>query len=171
MVLKKFISGMVVGALLFGAVPVFANSVKDLIGTKVTGVYTVEQNGKKLTDGIVIKGSAYVPVRAIAEATGTALEVKGKVIVLGDSKAKEDELNIQKKAVIDKIKVSEAAITRYETDVIPRAKERFEAAKGAVDEAQWKDWLDSRNKELQEHKEDLAKLQDQLSAIDAELEK
>lgn len=85
--MKKFITGIVVGALLFGAVPAFANSVKSLIGTKVTGIYTVEQDGKKITDGVVLNGSAYVPVRAIAEATGTGLTVEGKTIILeGKSK-------------------------------------------------------------------------------------
>lgn len=75
------ISGLVVGALIFGGVPTFA-AVKSIIGAKVTGVYSIEQNGKKIADAAVINGSTYAPVRAIAEATGTSLTVEGKRIVL-----------------------------------------------------------------------------------------
>jgi hypothetical protein len=75
------ISGLVVGALIFGGVPTFA-AVKSIIGAKVTGVYSVEQNGKKIADAAVINGSTYAPVRAIAEATGTSLTVEGKRIIL-----------------------------------------------------------------------------------------
>ncbi|MCG7407681.1 hypothetical protein MH117_09620 [Paenibacillus sp. ACRRX] len=80
--MKKFISGIVVGALLFGGTSIFADSIKNLVGEKVTGIYVVEQGGKKIADGAIINGSAYVPVRAIADATGTPLTVKGKKITL-----------------------------------------------------------------------------------------
>lgn len=76
------VSGLVVGALLFGGIPTFAAAVKSIMGAKVTGVYTVEQGGKKIAEAAVINGSTYAPVRAIAEATGTALNVKGKTIIL-----------------------------------------------------------------------------------------
>lgn len=114
--MKKFITGIVVGALLFGAVPAFANSVKSLIGTKVTGIYTVEQDGKKLTDGVVINGSAYVPVRAIAEATGTGLTVEGKTIILeGKSKMPQQTVinNTKKDRLIEDLKSREAHAARY----------------------------------------------------------
>ncbi|WP_334077460.1 hypothetical protein [Paenibacillus sanfengchensis] len=76
------VSGLVVGALLFGGVPTFAAAVKSIMGAKVTGVYAVEQDGKMIAEAAVINGSTYAPVRAIAEATGTSLDVKGKTIVL-----------------------------------------------------------------------------------------
>ncbi|MGV2794754.1 copper amine oxidase, partial [Clostridium perfringens] len=65
------VSGLVVGALLFGGIPTFAAAVKSIMGAKVTGVYTVEQGGQKIAEAAVINGSTYAPVRAIAEATGT----------------------------------------------------------------------------------------------------
>ncbi|MFD1910151.1 hypothetical protein ACFSQ7_48645 [Paenibacillus rhizoplanae] len=52
----------------------------------MTGLFTVEQNGKKIADAVIINGSAYVPVRAMSEATGTGLAVEGKTITM-ESKA------------------------------------------------------------------------------------
>lgn len=75
------LSGLIVGALIFGGVPTFA-AVKSIVGAKVTGVYSIEQSGKKIADAAVINGSTYAPVRAIAEATGTTLTVEGKRIIL-----------------------------------------------------------------------------------------
>ena len=69
--MKKFIAGVVVGACLFGAVPVFADSIKSLIGAKVEGVYSIEHNGQKIAEGLIINGSAYVPVRTMANVTNT----------------------------------------------------------------------------------------------------
>ncbi|MBP1905509.1 hypothetical protein J2Z32_002139 [Paenibacillus turicensis] len=114
--MKKFITGIVVGALLFGAIPAFANSVKSLIGTKVTGIYAVEQDGKKLTDGVVLNGSAYVPVRVIAEATGTGLTVEGKTIILeGKSKLPQQPIinNTKRDELIEDLKSREVHTARY----------------------------------------------------------
>ncbi|MFD1908232.1 hypothetical protein ACFSQ7_35905 [Paenibacillus rhizoplanae] len=46
----------------------------------------MEQDGKKIADAVIINGSAYVPVRAMSEATGTGLAVEGKRITM-ESKA------------------------------------------------------------------------------------
>ncbi|OME55111.1 hypothetical protein [Paenibacillus odorifer] len=81
--MKKFISGIIVGALLFGAVPALAAS--GLIGQKVQGTFTIEKSGNKVAEAVVINGSAYAPVRALADATGTKLTVEGKKIIMGDS--------------------------------------------------------------------------------------
>ncbi|MCR8843068.1 hypothetical protein NQ117_05200 [Paenibacillus sp. SC116] len=80
--MKKFILGVFVGAFLFSGISVFAESVKTLVGEKVTGVYEIEQGGKKIAEGAVINGSTYVPIRTIANATGTPLTVEGKKITL-----------------------------------------------------------------------------------------
>ncbi len=82
---KQFIAGFVTAALIFGAVPAFANTVSSLMGKKVDGVYTVQTAaGKKIGEAAVINGSTYAPVRAVAEATGTTLTVEGKVITLSE---------------------------------------------------------------------------------------
>lgn len=86
--MKKFIVGVFVGAILFGGSSVLASSVKSIMDAKVTGLYIVEQGGKKIADGGVINGSAYVPIRAIADATGTSFTIEGKKIIL------ENKLNL-----------------------------------------------------------------------------
>ncbi|MEK4513649.1 hypothetical protein [Paenibacillus sp. FSL K6-2524] len=171
--MKKFIAGIIVGALLFGAMPVMAAQVKSVLGQKVTGTYTVQKaDGTKIAEGAVINGSAYVPVRAIAEATGTDLDVKGKVITLGELQADEQlyVLQSQKNVLLDKIKVSQAAVTRYETDAIPRAKERAEGSITEVEKNQRTDFLDTLVKQLDQYKTELTDLQKQLADIDTKLE-
>jgi hypothetical protein len=107
---KKFISGVIVGALLFGAVPTFAAS--GLLGQKVQGVFTVEKNGTKISEAVVINGSAYAPVRAVAEATGVNLKVEGKKIIMS-SESFED---ISEKNSV-KISTLKATITNLESNI------------------------------------------------------
>lgn len=87
--MKRFIAGIMVGALLFGGTSVLADSIKSIVGAKVTGTYTVQKtDGTKVADGAVINGSAYVPVRALADATGIPLNVEGKTITMGTQSVK-----------------------------------------------------------------------------------
>lgn len=81
--MKRFISGIIVGALLFGGASVFADSV-GLIGQKVQGLFVIEKGGKKIADAVIIKGSAYAPVKAVADAAGANLTVEGKKIIMSD---------------------------------------------------------------------------------------
>lgn len=107
---KKFISGIIVRALLFGAVPTFAAS--GLLGQKVQGIFTVEKNGTKLADAVVINGSAYAPVRAVAEASGVNLKVEGKkIIMLSESSENISEVNSVK------ISTLKATITNLESNI------------------------------------------------------
>lgn len=84
--MKKFISGIIVGALLFAGVSVAADGV-GLTGKKVSGVYTIEKSGKLVAEAAIINGSAYAPVRAVADATGTELTVEGKRIIIQEKEA------------------------------------------------------------------------------------
>lgn len=79
--MKKKIVGIVAAALLLGGSIGFAAS-SSLIGAKVSGMYTIKQDGKKIADAIVVNNSAYVPVRTMSEATGAGLTVEGKTIIL-----------------------------------------------------------------------------------------
>lgn len=117
--LKKFVSGLIVGVLLFAGASVFADSA-SLIGKKVQGLYTIEKSGKKVSDAIIIDGSAYAPVRAVAEATGAGLSVEGKKIIMSteDSQVASDNkevevsrLNIKIDLLIKQIQAYEASIS------------------------------------------------------------
>ncbi|MNO27685.1 hypothetical protein D3C76_175650 [compost metagenome] len=79
--MKKKIVGIVAASLLLGGTIGFAAS-SSLIGAKVSGLYTIKQDGKKIADAIVVNNSAYVPVRTMSEATGTGLTIQGKTIIL-----------------------------------------------------------------------------------------
>lgn len=81
--MKKKIVGIVSAALLFGSTIGYAAS-SSLIGAKVQGVYTIQKaDGTKIADAVIINGSAYAPVRAVSEVTGTSLSIEGKTIIMG----------------------------------------------------------------------------------------
>jgi hypothetical protein len=78
--------GILIGFVLSTTAGAFADSVKSLVGKKVTGEYTVIVDGKKLADkGAVIDGKANVPVRGISEALGADIKVSGKTITVTTS--------------------------------------------------------------------------------------
>lgn len=169
-VMKKFALGIIVGALLFGAMPAFADTVSNLLGKKVEGVYAVQTaDGKKIADAAVINGSTYAPVRAVAEATGINLTVEGKVIILSDNEATTTsvaEFEVQKNVLNRKIKETEGSINLYETDILPRATEKVNSSKGTDREQERKKWLDERTSEYEQYKTDLTDLKNQLTEID-----
>jgi len=70
--MKKFVSGVLCGALLFAGVSVSADAIKSaIVGKKVDGVIAVSVNGKAVEkDAITIEGVSYVPTRALTEAMG-----------------------------------------------------------------------------------------------------
>lgn len=80
--MKKFISGIIVGVLIFAGATVFADTAKNLFGKKVEGTFEVVFNGEKINDAAVIEGSTYLPVRSISEAAGINIAVEGKTISL-----------------------------------------------------------------------------------------
>lgn len=77
------VGGILIGFVLATSTGAFADSVKTLIGKKVTGEYTVIVNGEKLADkGAIIDGRANVPVRGISEALEADIKVTGKTITV-----------------------------------------------------------------------------------------
>ncbi|MGG3278781.1 copper amine oxidase [Paenibacillus solani] len=82
------VGGVLIGFLLATTTGAFADSVKSLIGKKVTGEYTVIVNREKLTDkGAIIDGKANVPVRGISVALGADIRVTGKTITVTSESA------------------------------------------------------------------------------------
>lgn len=81
--MKKFISGVIVGALIFGALPGAFAASKSFVGKTIKSELSVYFNGKKLEDSaIVTEGKSYLPVRKVAELSGLTLELKGSDIYL-----------------------------------------------------------------------------------------
>jgi len=116
---KKFISGFVAGALLFGGTAAIAAQ-PGLIGQKVQSVFSVEKDGKKIADAVAINGTTYAPVRSLAEATGTTLKVEGKKITMLDKTTAsttpdaETPLNIQIMAKQNKLNDAKSLLAAEE---------------------------------------------------------
>ncbi|MEK5414502.1 hypothetical protein [Paenibacillus sp. FSL L8-0708] len=127
--MKKFISGIIVGALLFAGTSVFADSV-GLIGQKVQGLFTIEKSGVKVADAVIINGSAYAPVRAVADATGSELKVEGKKIIMSDSSNKTVDINGEEVNVSIRIK--------YLQDQIQTQKDSIKSKEDSIADIQGK---------------------------------
>lgn len=175
--MKKFISGVIVGALLFSGVSVFADSA-SLIGQKVQGLFTIEKSGKKVDDAIIINGTAFAPVRSVAEATGAKLTVEGKKIVMGENTTVASvssgettaKLKAEREKVVEEIEQKKANIADIETNVIPpyevMAKEM--ATNGDLGKRAQAS-ADEYKALLAQRKTELAYLQEKLSQIQAQL--
>lgn len=174
--MKKFVSGVIVGALLFGGASVFADSV-SLIGQKVQGLFTVEKGGAKVADAIIINGSAYVPVRALSEATGTKLTIEGKKIIMGETATvmvtpnkSSAELKADREKISADITRLDNGIKDIEKNVLPGLRESSEilSTNGKVGERA-KETLAQYETQLLKDKTELTALQAQLTEIDAKI--
>ncbi|WFR63022.1 copper amine oxidase [Paenibacillus amylolyticus] len=73
--------GIIIGVVFSTSAGAFADTVKSMVGKKVTGEFTIVVDGKKLSDkGAVIDSRANVPARALSEALGADVSVSGKTI-------------------------------------------------------------------------------------------
>ncbi|GGF72782.1 hypothetical protein GCM10010912_17500 [Paenibacillus albidus] len=170
--MKKFVSGLIVGAMLFAGASAFADSA-SLIGQKVQGLFTVEKNGAKVADAVIISGTAYAPVRAVSDATGAKLTIEGKKIIMGDSSNNATSTNEAKtltdlKSQHNKISTDlnkhQERITDLENNIIPIQEE---AAK--LQPKLHQEQLDQYKQILQQTKAEVASLQQQLTDIDAQI--
>ncbi|WP_410512045.1 hypothetical protein PaeBR_18675 [Paenibacillus sp. BR2-3] len=131
--MKKFVAGIIVGGFLFAGASVFADS-SSLIGQKVQGLFSVEKAGTKVADAIVINGTAYAPVRAVSDATGTELTVDGKRIIIQEKEAQitvsETNSPIVTPSVSEKKRLSD--IEGY-TDGIENRKKKIETLEALLE--------------------------------------
>ena len=175
--MKKFIAGILVGGLLFGVVPVFADGVKSLMGAKVTGIYNVEQGGKKIADGAVINGSAYVPVRAVANATGTPLTVKGKTIILDEQTTKPEGTVLSDEALewankSNRLKgniLSWQSLINAENEAIEVLNDKITEEKAATDKVPGR--LEALEANLAKTQQRIDEYQEKINAAEAEITK
>lgn len=175
--MKKFISGIIVGVLLFTGASAFADSV-SLIGQKVQGLFTVEKSGAKIADAVIINGTAYAPVRAVSEATGATLIVEGKKIILGTeqeavnkvSSSNLDSLKNQKDLLLYEISKRESGIKGTEQETIPFHEQMAkELANNGSLGKQHQDAVDRYKKEVEQMKNELVELKQQLADLDVQI--
>lgn len=110
--MKKFIAGVIVGAVLFTGVQAFAAGV-SLVGKKVGSEAELYLDGKRMSDVIVIDGKSYAPLREIAEGVGRSVHYKAAA---GDQKAVVN-LSAGKFAQEQRIKELQAQIKQLENQV------------------------------------------------------
>jgi hypothetical protein len=80
--MKKFISGVVVGALLMVSTQAFGANI-NFIGKKVANETVVKVNGEEAGKAIIVENKSFIPVRDISEKIGAEIAFeKGGVIAL-----------------------------------------------------------------------------------------
>ncbi|OME21597.1 MULTISPECIES: hypothetical protein [Paenibacillus] len=176
--MKKFISGIIVGVLLFTGASAFADSV-GLIGQKVQGIFTVEKGGKKVADAIIINGTAYAPVRAVSEATGAILTVEGKKIIMGDvvvggvlpssDVSVSSELSTKRDEVVAEIEKKAQQIANHKELRIKVWETFIKENPNSTTIPQWQASLDEANTQLVQFEKELAFYQAELAQINAAL--
>lgn len=113
--MKKFLIGIIVGAVLSFSASVYADDIASLVGKEIQGEFPVKVNGEKLANNAaVVDGTSYLPVRAIGDALNMevsfdpeqGIELKEKV---EQAPVTDDKLTVRhfSKAKLDLDKVSE----------------------------------------------------------------
>lgn len=177
--MKKFVSGVIVGIMLFAGASAFADSV-GIIGKKVTGTYTIKNEaGERIADAAIIEGSAYAPVRALSAATGTELVVEGKEIIMstvsGNTskglkfEAEMQVLETQKMMIEKRLLEARGGVNLYDTDIIPRAEEYARNSVGTKEESQHANWLSARKAEREKYAQEIVDLEKQLTELNAQI--
>ncbi|MEK5436256.1 MULTISPECIES: hypothetical protein [Paenibacillus] len=159
--MKKKIVGIVAAALLLGGSIGFAAS-SSLIGAKVSGMYTIKQDGKKIADAIVVNNSAYVPVRTMSEATGAGLTVEGKTIIL-ESKETEKALkaSIAAAKLRERLAGAESSVQVLK-EAIKLAETTAADLTSAADQEAQRNYIAELNKRVAFMETEIAQLKEQL---------
>lgn len=178
--MKKKIIGIAVAALLFGSsIGYAANS--SLIGAKVTGLFTLQYTDKtKIADAVIINGSAYIPVRKMAEATGSELTVEGKTITLestvetsqaiGETTQVEPvDIQAERERLRVAIEKKSAGITEFKKSQIDFYDALITENPNSTTIPQWKAAKEKYTVVLEQLNAELTLLQAQLTEIDAKI--
>ncbi|WP_391574786.1 hypothetical protein [Cohnella sp.] len=84
--MRKYVVGMIVGAVLMYSGQAFANSLSK-IGKKVQAEYAVKVDGVELeSKGLAIDGQTTVPARALANAVGYEVSFINKEVIISKKK-------------------------------------------------------------------------------------
>lgn len=117
--MRKYIIGALIGIALTLTTSVFADDIKSLVGKAIQGEFVVKYEGVTINKkAIVIDGSSYLPVKAIAdsldlEATfnkDTGIELKKKVGVEMTSAINSPDAALLDSEIADKKKILESNI-------------------------------------------------------------
>ncbi|ASA25428.1 hypothetical protein [Paenibacillus donghaensis] len=180
--MKKFVSGIIVGVMLFAGASAFA-APTSLIGQKVQGLFTVEKNGKKVADAVVINGSAYAPVRAVSDAAGVTLSLEGKKIIMEEKIPLTSEssptatatpttaegLSAERELLVTAIDKKQAHVEEYRNHQVDFYTTLIKENPNSKSIPDWQAAEKKGNTRLEEIKAELTSLQQQLSDLDAQI--
>lgn len=97
--MKKFVIGLVTGVLLATAGTAFGATA--LIGKKVDSEVQIVLDGKNISNGIVIEGTSYAPVRSLTEAVGLDISYNKGVVSLESETSEYTSAQPEPKPVVD----------------------------------------------------------------------
>ncbi|MCM3294128.1 hypothetical protein M3661_28945 [Paenibacillus sp. MER 180] len=128
--MKKFISGVIVGALIMVSPQVYG-AASSIIGKKVDGELVVKIDGKQAGKAAVVDGKSYLPVRDVANELGLKINVENKEVVI--TSTSEDKIAEEVKKQVEAIK-TENEISELKKEK-QKISERLESNKSGLEEA------------------------------------
>jgi predicted RNase H-like nuclease (RuvC/YqgF family) len=162
---KKFITGIIVGALLMIGTQSFAAGI-GYIGKKVSSETTVKVNGEEAGKAVIIDGKSFLPVRDISSKIGATIsfDKDGSIALTTENPIKKE---IEK--VKNEIDNTENRILNLESSISD-----FEVTIKAIEEDGYKAFAESISKDalmknLDKQKQKLTELQNELKELQAKL--
>ncbi|EJW14459.1 hypothetical protein M5X00_30015 [Paenibacillus alvei] len=102
--MKKFITGVIVGALIMVSPQVYG-AASSIIGKKVDGELVVKIDGKQAGKAAVVDGKSYLPVRDVVNELGLKIKVENKEVII--TSTSEDKIAEEVKKQVDAMKKEE----------------------------------------------------------------
>lgn len=172
--MKKFVLGVLFGALIFGGTSVLADSV-SLIGKSIQNEFPVFYNNERLeAKAIAVDGVSYLPVRAIGDALGARVEFRDGAIYV----EKQDDYEAIKEEVMHDIRVEQrkeelreeiarvqAAIESMRSQISNIGKEMAAPKEDGIAD-QLKKLEEALEKTLQQQQQKLAELEEELKKLE-----
>lgn len=175
--MKKFVSGVLVGAVLAFGVSTYADDIPQLLGKAVDNEYPVVLNGTQLNNKApAIEGTSYAPVREISEKLGLVVKFENDTVILQSQEVKKvpEVEGVQAEASIaDKVQALAAQIEELDRNIFG-FKRSMDSTKSAIELSKTDKNLPLLQKQLEDTKAqiaDLEKQKDELERQKAELTK
>lgn len=99
--MKRFVMGVICGALIFGGTSVLADSI-SLVGKTIDGEIPVYYNKEPLAaKAIVVEGISYLPVRTVGNTLGATIEYRDGAVYVEQA----DQYEVIKEKVLNDLKL------------------------------------------------------------------
>ncbi|MFI2857116.1 2,' 3'-cyclic nucleotide 2'-phosphodiesterase [Paenibacillus sp. JSM ZJ436] len=168
------LSGVLIGAVLSTTTVAMADQVKSMIGKKVAGEYTVNVNGKLLTDkAIVVDNKAHVPLRSVNDSLGGSLNIDGRTIIIKTEIPKDTAIPVSNNKYLGKSKTEiEATLKILKEDVLQEAldaRDRVTAEINRLKLAETPEMIPFWEEQLVEHNKSIVGIQADIAEAEAAL--